>query len=190
MELDEVINKRRSVRSFRGKSASWKDVLEAIDAANQAPFADNRNNLKFIVLEDKEKIAMVANLAGQNWNNESNIAVIVCSDDGNLENMHGERGRIYARQQAGGAIENLLLKLVDLGLSACWVGAFSDDLIKTKLKIPQNIQIEAIIPVGYSKTAAEKKRKAALENTIFWEEWDRIRRGPMFKENEDEFSVG
>jgi len=106
MELDEVINKRRSVRSFKGKSASWKDVLEAIDAANQAPFADNRNNLKFIVLEDKEKIATVANLASQNWINESGIVVIVCSDDGNLENMHGERGRVYARQQAGGAIEN------------------------------------------------------------------------------------
>lgn len=190
MEFDLVIAKRRSIRSFKSKTASWKEVLEAINAANQAPFADSRNNLKFIIVEDKEKIATIAHLASQSWISESGIIVLVCSDDGNLENMHGERGRVYARQQAGAAIENLLLKIIDLGLSACWVGAYSDDLIKTKLQIPQHIQIEAIIPIGYSKAMPEKKRKAALENTVYWEEWERSRRGPIFREQEDELSAG
>ncbi|MBI2632479.1 nitroreductase family protein [Candidatus Pacearchaeota archaeon] len=190
MEFDEVIAKRKSIKAFKGKTASWKSVMEAIDAANQAPFADNRNNLKFIIIEDKDKIANIAHLANQTWISKSGIIVLVCSDDTNLENMHGERGRVYARQQAGAAIENLLLKIVDLGLSACWVGSYSDDLIKTKLQIPQNIQIEAIIPIGYAKSTFDKKRRAALENTIYWEEWGRGRRGPMFKEQEDEISAG
>jgi len=31
MEFDEVIERRRSVRSFSRKKASWEDVLEAIE---------------------------------------------------------------------------------------------------------------------------------------------------------------
>ena len=48
--------------------------------------------------------------------------------------MHGERGRIYARQQAGAAINTLLLKLTDLGLQSCWVGSYDDEKIRELLE--------------------------------------------------------
>src|SRR3989338_40500 len=158
MEFDKVIESRKSVRSFRSKKASWKDVIEAINSALQAPFAGNQNHMNFIIIERQETINRISELTNQLWINECGILVIVCSDDTHLENLYGERGRIYSRQQAGAAIYMLLLKLEDLGLGGCWIGAYTDELVKQKLKIPQHIQVEAIIPVGYEAQGAGVKK--------------------------------
>lgn len=185
MDLDTAIEKRHSSRSFKSKKASWKSVMEAIDSANQAPFSDNRNNLKFIILENEKTISKIAEFAEQIWINEASILVIVCSNDSNLENMHGDRGRIYSRQQAGAAIQNLLLKLTDLGLNSCWVGSYKDEFIKQLLKIPMHIQIEAVIPVGYESKKPEKKRKQSLDNILYWEKWDEKKRPAFIQEGKD-----
>lgn len=191
MELDTIIKKRKSVRDFTKKKPSWKSILEAIDAANQGPFAGNHNYFKFIIIEEKDTIKKLAKIAEQPWISQSSILLIVCSDDTHLENLYGERGRIYSRQQAGAVIQTILLKLVDFSLSACWVGAFTDEIIKQSLKIPQHIQIEAIIPVGYEdkKEKQQKPRKKELENSLYWEKWGTTHRPPLFKEPKDEMAL-
>ena len=191
MEFDSVIKKRKSAQAFTAKKPSWKAILDAIDSAIQNPFAGNHNNLKFLIIEDSKTINKIANLAEQTWISESSTLVLICSNETHLENIYGERGRIYSRQQAGAAIQTLLLKLVDLGLSACWVGAYSDKDIKHLLSIPNKIQIEAIIPIGYENKAVkiEKKKKEHLEKVIYWESWFNDKRPPLFKEPKDEFAL-
>jgi nitroreductase len=189
MEFDEIIKRRKSVRSFKNKKAPWDKVLEAIDAANQGPFASNINNLKFLIVEDEEMIDQIAKLCDQIWINESKILVLVCSDEIIPEDMHGERGRVYSRQQAGAAVVTMLFKLVDLGLSSCWVGAYNDDRIRGCLGIPGRIQIEAIIPVGYEKEKAAKNKKKQLANTIYWEKWESSKRPEFLREPKDKYSV-
>lgn len=186
MEFDSVIKKRTSVRSFTRKKVNWKDVLDAIDAAIHSPFAGNQNNLKFLITESSETIKNLAKTAEQAWISESSIVILVLSDDTHLENMYGERGRIYSRQQAGAAIQTLLLKLVDLGLSACWVGAYINETIKQNFKIPQHIQVEAIIPVGYAQAVPERrKHKKELDKVLFWEGWANDKRPTIFREQTD-----
>jgi len=184
MELDEAIKKRQSIRSYKRKKVNWRDVLEAIDAANQAPFAGNQNHLKYIITEDKTKIQKIARHANQIWINEATLVIIVCSNDSYLEHHYGERGRIYGKQQAGAAIQNLLLKLTDIGLSACWIGAFTDELIKHSLYIPAHIQIEAVIPVGYSNERIGRKKKKELEQVIYWEQWDKDKKPSIVAEQQ------
>jgi nitroreductase len=157
MELSKAISSRRSTRSFKKKAADWRIVLEAIDAANNAPSAGNFNHLKYIVVQEKEKIKKIAKHSSQTWINEAPLVVVVISDDSYLENHYGERGRIYAKQQSGAAIQNLLLTLVDKGLSATWVGASAD--------------------------RSPKKRKKELEDTIYWEKWDKQKKPASFEES-------
>ncbi len=186
MDFDSVIDKRKSVRSFKSKRASWKDVLEAVDSAGKGPFADGLNNLRFLIIEEPGKIDKISEFAGQTWISECSILVVVCSDDTNLENLHGERGRVYSRQQAGAAIETFLLKLTDLGLSSCWVGSFTDELIKQMLKIPAHIQVEAIVPIGYENGKNPKKNKKTLEHSLFWEEWGTKKRASLIQEGSED----
>lgn len=184
MDFDAVVQKRKSVRSFKNKKSNWKEAILAIDSALQGPYAGNSNNLKFLLIEDKDKILKIARLAQQIWINEAPLLIIVCSDDSNLENTYGERGRIYSRQQAGAAIGTLLLKLTELGIDSCWVGSYSDELIKESLDIPGNIQIEAIIPIGQEqkRPGQEKRRKREVGDSIYWENWQNPYRGQYFQE--------
>src|SRR3989344_1629037 len=108
MEFDSVVRRRRSAHSFLKKRASWKAVLDAVEAANYGPFAGNLNNLRFLIIEEEETIAKVAKHAEQTWIGEAGIIVIVCSDETTLEDKYGERGRVYSRQQAGAAIETFI----------------------------------------------------------------------------------
>jgi len=191
MEFDSIIKKRRSVRSFTSKKPSWKVALDAIESANHNPFAGNHNNLKFIIIEEEATIKKIADISEQPWISESKLLVFVCSDDMYLENLYGEKGRIYSRQQAGAAIQTILLKIVDLGFSACWVGAYIDEIIKESLRIPQHIQIEAIIPIGYEKkeTKIEKPKKRTLDNVIYWETWKNEKRDNFFKKLKRDFDI-
>jgi nitroreductase len=190
MEFDSVVNKRKSVRHFTKKKPPWKTIVYAIDAANQGPFSGNHNPLRYIIVEEKPAIKTLAKMAEQPWIADSPVIIIVCSDDKHLEDIYGERGRVYSRQQAGAAIQTLLLKLSDSKLSACWVGAYSDEIIKQTLKIPQHIQIEAIIPVGYENPREKipKEQKIELENTLFWEKWNQTNR-TKFKEPKDSMAL-
>lgn len=190
MEFDFVVKRRKSVRSFTGRRVDWRAIMYAIEAANHSPFAGNHNNLKFLIIEDEETIKKISKSAEQSWISHSPTLVLVCSDDSHLENLYGERGRIYSRQQAGAAIQALLLKLTDLNLSSCWVGAYSDEIIKQNLKIPQNIQIEAIITVGYEdkKSGKAKPHKKSLESAIYWEQWGNDKKAPVFKEPKEQLA--
>jgi nitroreductase len=190
MEFSRVVRKRKSVRKFKGKKPSWKDVLGVIDLANQGPFAGNHNNLKYLIIEDEDMIKELAGFCEQHWIKESKLLIAVCSDDTHLENIYGERGRVYSRQQAGAAIQTLLLGLANLGIDSCWVGAYSDELIKEKLKIPQHIQIEAIVPVGFEAGKEKKPDKKSLENSLYWESWSQDKRPPLFKEEKEDYRPG
>jgi len=59
-------------------------------------------------------------------------------------------------------------------------------LIKEKLKIPQHVQIEAILPIGYAKGKAPKKSKLNLDEALFWENWGSPRRPSVFEESVEE----
>ena len=185
MEFDRIIEKRSSVRSFKGRVVSWKDVLYAVDAATKGPGAGGDLALKFIIVENPDTIDKLADHADQSWINKSSMILIVTSDDKHLEKLYGDRGRVYSRQQAGAAINTILLKLVDLGLGACWVGSYDDKMIRKVLQIPEEKQIEAIIPIGYEKPAikkASKSRKRKIEHYLFWDKWNQKSRNYLFKE--------
>lgn len=188
MDFDAIVDKRKSVRSFKNKSVSWKRIMDAIDCAVRGPFADGVNNLNFVILEEPDKISKISEFASQTWINEAPILVVVCSDDSALENLHGDRGRVYSRQQAGSAIQTFLLKLTEMGLAGCWIGAYSDELIKQFLKIPSHIQVEAIIAVGYESDKIVKKVKKNMEHSIYWEEWGQRGRPTLIQEGEDKFA--
>ncbi len=189
MDFNEAVKQRKSVRSFLKKRASWKDAIDAIDAALQGPFAGNNTNMRFIIVEDREMLQDLASLAEQLWMAEASLFIIVVSDDIHLENMYGERGRVYSRQQAGAVIQTILLSLTNTGLSGCWVGSYPDELIKEKLKIPQHMQIEAIIPVGYElpQKGSAGRKKRSLETTVHWERWGNKRRPTIFEEDKEDY---
>jgi nitroreductase/predicted transcriptional regulator len=182
--FDNILERRHSTREFSDKKPDWRDVVIALDSAQKIPLANNFNNLKYVLVEDRDTIDAMADAAQQPWIRDVHMVVVVGGDETHLEKHYGERGRIYSKQQSGAAIMAFLLKLTELGLDSCWVGAYDDDKIRSLIRAPGNITIEAIIPIGHEKKARfeKKARKRELTRSIYWEVWERGRRAPIFME--------
>jgi nitroreductase len=169
MELDKAIQSRRSIRKFKDKKPDWRDIIECIDAARYAPMAGNNFTLKFILVDDKEKIKKIADAAQQPFISQAHYIVVVCSNPSRTLNSYGEKGKVFCRQQAGAAIQNFLLKIEEVGLSTCWVGYFVDSIVKKILKIKKDIDVEALFPIGYEfEKKRTRKMKIDLDNVLYF----------------------
>src|SRR3989344_179730 len=181
MNFDKLIRTRRSVRKFKKAAPDWRDIIEAIDAARFAPIAGSAYTLKFIVVDEPEKIKKISEACQQEFVNEVSYLVVACSNPSRTINAYGENGDIYVRQQAGAGLQNFWLKLVEKGLSTCWVGYFVENIIKETLKIPKELNVEAFFPIGYSNDKPEKKAKINLDNFLYFNKFGEKKMTPPKK---------
>jgi nitroreductase len=171
MKLKEAIESRHSVRKFSPKKPDWRDILECIDAARYAPMSGDNFTLKFLIISDPQTIQKLTDASQQDFFANTKYVIVVCSDPKRTINLFKERGKIYSRQQAGAAIQNVLLALTEKKLATCWIGHFVDKLIKRELKIPDNVDIEAMLPIGFEFGKSRKKAKTHLENILYFKTW-------------------
>jgi len=166
MDLDKAIRSRKSTRKFKNKKPDWRDIIECIDAMRYSPMAGNNFSLKFILVDDKEKIQKISKAAQQPFIAETYYVLVVYSNPSRILNSFGEKGKIYLRQQTGSAIQNFLLKIEEKSLATCWIGHFVEEQIKNELKIPKTSNIEALFPIGYEFKRKKKERKIELDNIL------------------------
>jgi nitroreductase len=171
MDLDRAIQSRKSVRKFNSKKPDWRDIIECIDVARYAPMAGNNYTLKFIMVDDPDIIQKLADAANQPFIAQAHYVVVVCTNPSRTVNAYGERGKRYCRQQAGAAIQNFLLKIQEKGLATCWVGAFVDNLVKRAVNIPEDINVEAIFPIGYEYSKTRPRLKIEIDRILYFNEY-------------------
>ncbi|MCF6157468.1 MAG: nitroreductase [wastewater metagenome] len=69
------------------------------------------------------------------------------------------------------AIEHMVLQAVELGLGTCWVRWFDDTRVKEILEIPKNIEIIALLPVGYPDEEPLQRPRFRLEKIVYYEKY-------------------
>ncbi|MFH0831278.1 MAG: nitroreductase family protein [archaeon] len=177
MRLEAAIRKRHSIRRYSHNSVKWDKIVRILDAARLAPSAGNLCTLRIILVSDKGIINEIASAAKQDFIAYAPAVIVACSDPSITLNAYGIRGYRYARQQAGAAIQNMLLEITDLGLASCWVGAFNDSTMKKILGIPDDVEIEAILPVAHKSIIREIPRnKISLNSILFFDRYGRKQR--------------
>ncbi len=182
MELNKAIKARHSVRKFKEKKPDWRDIIDCIDTARFATTAGNNSALKFIVVDDENKIEKIAAACQQSFVGEAKYLVVVCSTTGRIINAYEELGKTFLRQQAGAAIENFLLSIEEKGLSTCWIGYFVEDIIKRELKIPEGSQVEAVFPIGFEFDKKHvRQEKVNLDAMLYFNSYGKKRQVPLKK---------
>ena len=147
----EAIKDRRSVRAFKSKPISEEFLDRILEAAQWAPSAGNCQARDFIIVSDLEIKRRLCDAAlGQSFIEEAPIDIVVCANEERSSRRYGDRGReLYCLLDAASAVQNILLAVHALGLGACWVGAFHDDMVAKILNLPHWLRPVAIIPIGY-----------------------------------------
>jgi len=181
MDLTRTIKTRRSVRKFTNKKPNWRHIIECIDVMRYAPMAGNNFSLKIILVDDKEKIQEIADACEQDFVGQAQSVVVVCTTPSRTTLSYEEKGEGYLRQQAGAAIQNFLLKIHDKKLATCWIGYFNEPKIRSLLRIPEKIKIEALFPVGYEAGKTKPKTKIDLDNILYFNQYNQTKMNPPKK---------
>lgn len=186
MQLKKAIESRKSVRRYSDKKPDWRKIIRAIDAARFAPMAGNTNSIKFVIVSDEKVIKELAEASSQDFIAQAQYVVVAVSDDSQLKRLYPDRAAMFARQQAGAAIENFLLSLNEFGMSTCWIGYFDDRLVKRAVGISDKLVVEAFFPIGFeTKVKSNPKTKPELEGLVFFEKYgNKYMQGKVFVSND------
>ncbi|MFH1455425.1 MAG: nitroreductase family protein [archaeon] len=176
MDTIKVMKNRRTVREFSDKPVDMDILGKIVDAARFAPSAGNLQNWKFIFVEDpkmKRKIAKISQ--NQTWMTSASVLIVVCNDYKEVQNLYGkQQGQLYSIQNVTLAAGHLLLAAEALGVSTAWVAVNDDFEMRAALGIPENVDPEIVIAVGYSaEVEVTTPPKKDVSEITFFEKWGR-----------------
>jgi nitroreductase len=173
LEFEEVIKSRRTIRKFKEEDVAEEDIRNLIEAGILAPSAGNTQPTEYIIIRDmatKHSISQEA--LGQTHIMEAPVLIAVCANISRSEKRYGSRGReLYCIQDSAAAIENILLTAESLGLGAAWIGAFKERPVKDVLKIPDDVRLLAIIPVGHPAEIPDVPKRRSFKEIVHNEKW-------------------
>lgn len=86
---------------------------------------------------------------------------------------YAEMQRLWDLESASAAIENMLLMARSLGLATCWTAviALVEKELRELLQIPEEVEIVAVTPLGYTSQFPEKRPRLPLEQVVHYETW-------------------
>lgn len=151
MEFFEVIEKRRSVRSFLNKEIDDKTLNEILETVNLAPSAGNLQAYRIVVVRNqelKQKLATASH--DQDFIVDASVVLVFLADKNASKGKYGQRGvELYSIQDATIAASYSQLAATALGLGSVWVGAFEPEVIAKLVDAKPHEEPIAIIPIGY-----------------------------------------
>ena len=199
MELDEAIAKRTSVRYFSEEPVSEEAIGELIEAAIRAPTASGLENWLFVIFRSEGARKRVFDLIAEGMVEYYRAVNLPEEKIGKLKKrMYAEgmyrapvyiavfidrrvrflKGRefdevefIWSVESAAMAIQNLMLKAVELGLGTVYIGVTNFRGIEEKVRelagLNDNHYLVGLIPVGYPKdTVKPRKRRKGIEEVL------------------------
>ncbi len=173
MDFYEVINTRRSVRSYKSDPIPEEVLKRVLNAARFAPSGGNRQPTRFILIRDeKRKKQLVPLCNGQSFISQAPVVIAGCGQDIRI-NRGGYMGKLSMLIDVAIAFDHLTLAARAEGLGTCWIGSFDNSGIKKFLKVPEDFHIVALTPLGYplGDPFVETTNRLPLEQLICEDEW-------------------
>ncbi|MCR4603361.1 MAG: nitroreductase family protein [Prevotella sp.] len=171
--FDEVINSRRSVRSYDAtKKISEAEVRELIKAAQDAPSWANQQPTRYYVAMSEEKLLAVQNLVGGNKSRIAAAPVLIVST---FERGKSGFFRDEPSNEVGdgwGAYDNglsdcyLILKARAMGFDTLIMGMRDAEGLRKLFAIPDTETIMAVIALGYRAQEPVRPNRKALDDIL------------------------
>jgi len=168
----DVLKKRRSIRKYQAKSVESEKVTEVLEAARLGPSANNQQPCQFIIITKPEIRESLRVAYKSDWFIQAPVIIVGCANPKEAWRRYAFDKEEFWKVDAAIALQNIVLAAADLGLGTCWVANFDEKAAKKALNIPKEIQVVAMIAVGYP---AEEKGtvtdRKPLANIVHYEKW-------------------
>lgn len=157
MELNEVLQQRRSIRKFLSKNVEEDKISQLLHAGMSGPSACNKKPWAFYVVLNEEVLNKLM-FSGRFTKIKAPLAIVVCGD---LTHALPSPFDKYWIHDCAAASENILLEAVNLGLGAVWCGVHVqqdvEENVSKILALPEKHIPLNIIYIGYPDETREAR---------------------------------
>lgn len=152
MEFMKLIEERHSVRVYRETAVEREKLEKILHAANRAPSAGDLQAYSIVVVRDLAvRRALAAAAVDQQFVAQAPVVLVFLAEPERSSVKYGHRGEsLYAVQDATIACAYAQLAAHDLGLAACWVGAFRTRDVQEVVGAAKGQMPVALLPIGYA----------------------------------------
>lgn len=157
MELQDVLQRRRSIRKYTKEAVSKEDVDFLMHAAMSGPSACNKMPWEFYVITDEAVLEKLRS-ATRYSKIVAPLAIVVC---GNLSRALPMQLAPFWIQDCSAATENILLAATDRRLGTVWCGIHpqrqAEATVREALGLPEKLIPLNIIYVGHPDQEQEPR---------------------------------
>lgn len=162
-----LLRTRRSIRTYKDTPIPKALLNQLKEAVLRAPSSRNLNPCHVVFVQDKNLLKKLARCKphGATFLQNAPLGVVVCADT-TVSDVWVEDTSIAS------LILHLTAHALDLG--SCWIQIrkriYDDDMsaseyIKTCLDLPTNLEVEAIISIGYPDEIKKGHLETSLQHT-------------------------
>jgi len=170
MDVFDAISQRSSVRAYKATDVEEDKLKKILEAGRLSPSASNRQEWKFIVVRDKETKKKLAKAAfGQTFIGEAPVVIVACGTESKTIMACGQPAYTV---DVSIACAFMILQAYELGLGTCWIGAFKEDEVKKILKIPEEVRVVAMTPLGYPNQPPSQKFRKDLDQIVCYGKYE------------------
>ncbi|MBR5730262.1 MAG: nitroreductase family protein [Prevotella sp.] len=175
MTLDEVVQRRQSIRSYDGSAVTKDEIVQMVKCAQMAPSWKNSQTSRLHVVLSADKLleARQKGMLGRNFEKTEGVgALVVHTFLGNVagHDLHGhpdnELGNGWGCYDAGAFSMLFQLKASELGFDTLVIGIRDADGLRTVLGIPEDEVITAAIAVGKRKEDANRPPRKPFDEIV------------------------
>lgn len=173
MNFLEIVQARRSLRSYLPTPVEPEKLEYILECARLAPSWKNMQCWRFIVVEDEGmRQALVHTLVesnpGRKALSQAPIVIVLCAVPAESEVWEGKD---FMMLDAGLAMEHLVLAATEQGLGTCWQAWFSEEEARKVLNVPENVRVVAMTPLGYPNETRRPRPRKEMHEIVYNGTW-------------------
>jgi nitroreductase len=169
MELFEAISKRYSYRGdFTDAPVPREDLKKIVGAGIQAPSACNQQVASFVIVDDAELLAEIAQIVGRPLCKTAKATIVCIADPRPVF-----KDIAFSVEDTSAAVENMMLAITALGYATVWLDGVLrvDDVaqrIGKLLGVPKGQTVRVLLPIGVPAVPGEQLEKMPFERRAWF----------------------
>ena len=166
MDVYEVIRTVLAVREFQNKPVSGNAVNRIIESARLTGSSMNGQPWQFIVVRNRETLIELGTIVKSGPSiAQAAFGIVVAID----------KSSQYGISDASRAIQSMVLAAWAEGIGSNWTGWVGMTKVANLLGVPENLDVIAVMPFGYSTRVSVigKKRRKNLSEVAHHEQFGR-----------------
>lgn len=170
MEFDKVISERFSVRKFKDEAIKKEDIEQILKAGHLAPTGCNIQPQRILVINSPSSLSKLKECTKCHF--DAPCAFLVCFNrDESWKRPYDSA--LSAPIDATIVATHMVLKAQDIGVGSCFVMHFNPFKMREAFNIPENIEPQLLIVMGYPADDAEPIKMHStfrdINETVFYE---------------------